>query len=365
MEIQMSSGVEEMMKRMLLKSGEDIVERLSEKYGFSYEEGVREVNIELKIEGEKRVRQNKVTESKSKMVLPFCGSKCLYNCEAIRLNHGLYSQCTNSGTEETNGYSMCKTCIKQTEKNSNGKPTYGYISDRVDLGKDFRDPKGKEPVLYGNIMEKLNISREDAIKEAEKQGLKIPEEQFEVKKAKRGRPKKEVVTADTSDSETEEAKEAKDAKEAKEHRGRPKKEIVTADTSGRETEEPKASRGRPKKNTKPTNTNIGDDIIKGLVESKGQSPLQTPATVKSISNSGVSSNVKEATVSPTEDVNEDLNEDLNEDSLSSDNSDDEELAVCEFKIGKTKYLKAADNTLYSFETHEEIGHWNPETKTIE
>jgi hypothetical protein len=338
MEIEMMLSTEEMMSRMLSKSGSNIVEELSEKYGFSLEEGLRHVNIEVKMEREKTKTETKrVTESKSKMVLPFCGSKCLENCCAIRLNHGLYTQCTNSETEEKDGYSMCKTCIKQTEKNSNGKPTYGYISDRVELGADFRDPKGKEPVLYGNIMEKLNISREDAIKEAEKQGLTIPEEQFEVKKAKRGRPKKEVVTVDTSDSDTEETKEKP-------------KDVTKEKTKEKPKDEPKSARGRPKKTTTQTKTNMGDDIIKGLVddvESKTQSQLQTPA-------SGSSSN-----------VNEDVNEGLNEDSLSSDNSDDEELAVSEFKIGKTKYLKAADNTLYSFETHEEIGHWNPETKTIE
>ena len=342
----MMLSTEEMMSRMLSKSGSNIVEELSEKYGFSLEEGLRHVNIEVKMEREKTKTETKrVTESKSKMVLPFCGSKCLENCCAIRLNHGLYTQCTNSETEEKDGYSMCKTCIKQTEKNSNGKPTYGYISDRVDLGKDFRDPKGKEPVLYGNIMEKLNISREDAIKEAEKQGLTIPEEQFEVKKAKRGRPKKEVVTVDTSDSDTEETKEKSNEKSNEKT-----KEKTKDVTKEKPKDEPKSARGRPKKTTTQTKTNMGDDIIKGLVddvESKTQSQLQTPA-------SGSSSN-----------VNEDVNEGLNEDSLSSDNSDDEELAVSEFKIGKTKYLKAADNTLYSFETHEEIGHWNPETKTIE
>lgn len=351
MEIQMSEKVEKMMERMLYRRGEEIVESLSEKYGFSLEEGLEHVNIEVKMESEKKERKAR-TQTKSKIPLPFCGEKCSENCEAIRLNHCLYTQCTNPGTEEKSGYLMCKTCIKQTEKNSNGKPTYGYISDRVKLGADFRDPKGKEPVLYGNIMEKLNISRDDAIKEAEKQGLTIPEEQFEVKKAKRGRPKKEVVTVDTSGSETEEPK--------KETKDEPKKE-----TKDESKEKPKSTRGRPKKNPTPTNTNVGDDVIKGLVESKAQVPLQTPATLESISSSDVSSKPKE---DPNEDPKEhgiNVTPSEKDDSSSDDNSDDEELAVCEFKIGKTKYLKAADNTLYDFKTHEEIGKWNPKTKTID
>ena len=58
-----------------------------------------------------------------------------------------------------------------------------------------------------------------------------------------------------------------------------------------------------------------------------------------------------ATVSPPKELEVDLPLD--------DSSDEEELAVTEFKIEGVKYLKAADNTLYDFKTHEEIGEWDP------
>ena len=56
---------------------------------------------------------------------------------------------------------------------------------------------------------------------------------------------------------------------------------------------------------------------------------------------------------------------VDDDSDDDDSDDDEELAVSEFFISGIKYLKAADNSLYDFKTHEGIGMWNPDTKQIE
>jgi len=190
-------------------------------------------------------------------------------------------------------------------KNSNRNPTYGYIDERIELGTTFTDPKGKSPVQYGNIMEKLKITREEAEKEAEKQGLIIPEEQFEVKKARRGRPKKDTTTVDTSSSEDD---------------------------------PPKKARGRTKKEKPIENTSTGEDIIKELVNKAKTSEKKVDA-------------------SPTPSLSPD---DENESS-----GDEQELAVTEFKINGEKYLKSADNTIYDINTHEEVGTWNPKTKEIE
>ena len=329
MEVSMKVGVEEYMSEMLNREGVRIVNELSKKYGFNMEEGIEYVNLckmEVKVSKVKNkgVSGATVSPTTSKIVLPFVGSKNENNCAGIRLNHGLYTQCQNefdiTHTSGEKSFNVCKTCFKQIEKNSNGKPTYGYIDDRIEFGEKFRDPKGKAPVRYGNIMEKLNISRETAEKEAERLGFKIPEEQFEVKKAQRGRPKKEVVAIDTSESDTE---------------------------------QPKPTRGRPKKNAKPMSTNMGDDIIKGLLSgghpnketNKGDTVAALTPTKET--NKGKSA----ATVSPPKELEVELPSD--------ESSDEEELAVTEFKIEGVKYLKAADNTLYDFKTHEEVGEWDP------
>ena len=59
-----------------------------------------------------------------------------------------------------------QTCLKQGVKSGKGEPTYGNISERIRLGKDWRDKKGKEAVRYANVMDKLEISREEGEKEA-------------------------------------------------------------------------------------------------------------------------------------------------------------------------------------------------------
>lgn len=270
------------------------MKEVSLKYGIELNSLLKLINIEVQ-EVEEIERK-----TLSKIPMPFTGVMCSSNCNGIRLNHGLYTQCTNEHSISKNGYDLCKTCVKQTEKNSNGKPTYGYIQDRIELGDEFKDPKGKSPVSYGNIMEKLNISRKDVEEEAERLGLKLNEKMFEVKKSQRGRPKKSTDVVDT---------ESESSEQVKKPRGRPpkKKKTVTEDSS---------------------------DILKNLITE------DLPETT--------TNKVEEPKVEEEE----------------ADDSDEEELAVTEFTHKGTKYLKAADNTLYDVNTHEEIGLWDPEKNNI-
>jgi hypothetical protein len=145
--------------------------------------------------------------------LPFCGVVKEDWCCGLRLNHGLYSQCT---MPKGNGVEFCKTCVKQVEKSEDNKPTYGVIQDRMAVEPmDFRDPKGKAVVCYGNVMAKLKIEKETAIAEAAKFDLVIPEEQFEERKTSRGRPKKDATASDT-ESDTAEKKRGRPNKKSKE-----------------------------------------------------------------------------------------------------------------------------------------------------
>ena len=201
----------------------EVIKILSAKYGFSESEALSYVET-ASGEGEVGLSK-KVGEMKPTLVLPYCGVKRSGCCIGLRLNHGLFTQCVNVGGES--GY--CKTCSKQVSRN--GQPTYGTIDDRVKCGlMEYRAPSGKQVVPYANVMSKLGISREEAEEEARRLGLNIPEEQFVVRKASRGRPKKAIMTNDT-DSEA----------------GTPKK------------------RGRPKKEKKVVATATGDDLIAQLV----------------------------------------------------------------------------------------------------
>ena len=293
----MEIELKEVLEKTLKRYGEKVMKEVSSKYGIELSELLKLIKIEVK-EVEEIERK-----TLSKIPMPFTGVMCSSNCNGIRLNHGLYTQCTNEHSVSKNGYDLCKTCVKQTEKNSNGKPTYGYIQDRIELGDDFKDPKGKCPVSYGNIMEKLNISRKDVKEEAERLGLKLSEKIFEVKKSQRGRPKKSTDVVDTASESSEQEK-------------RP--------------------RGRPKKEKK-TVTEDSSDILKNLITE------DLPES---------NSNKVEEEEEPKEEEKE------------PDDSDEEELAVTEFTHKGKKYLKAGDNTLYDVNTHEEIGLWDPERNKI-
>ena len=203
----------------------DAVEYLADKHGFSFEDAMTEMSI-VKSTPVKKPTKPKVL--KASIPLPFCGT-LLSTCCGIRVNHGLHSQCSNAKevceiSDETLDY--CKTCNKQAKSNENGTPNAGDIRTR--LSGEWSPSKGKL-VNFGNVMDKLNISREKAEEEAAKLGLTIPEEQFVVVKGRRGRPKSDA-TASSSDDE-----------------------------------KPKKPRGRPKKEKKVISSSAGDDLISSLV----------------------------------------------------------------------------------------------------
>ena len=136
----------------------------------------------------------------------------------------------HTGSRRNGGTDYCKTCGKQAAANQEKLPNAGDIRSRAMA---FKVATGKQ-VNYGNVMEKLGISRQEAEAAAAEMGVEIPEEQFAVVKGRRGRPKKDSSTTSSSSGE--------DEAEVK-----PKK------------------RGRPKKEKKVVSTSSGDDLLSQLV----------------------------------------------------------------------------------------------------
>jgi hypothetical protein len=293
------SKMEKAMSKMLL----EVVSEISVKYGLDISEVKREIGLDVE------VRVLKEKEKGKKIMLPFCGRIDDERCQGIKINYGLYTQCENNIFQKN----LCKTCHKQSEKNSDGKPNYGTIDERLD--KNYKDKNGKEPIKYSKFMEKMNITREMAEKEAEEQGVTIPEEEFEIKKTGRGRPKKSTSTTDTSDEES--------------------------------IAEPK-KRGRPPKEKKVIeNGNVGDDLIKNLIEEANKiEPKKTAIPPP-----------KEPTPEPKKTATPEPEND-------DDSDDEEETVVAPFTFKGVKYLKAADNTIYDINTHEEVGLWDEEKQEI-
>ena len=229
-------GLEEMFQENTIWT----IKMMAEKYGFNEEDALAFVNVkeevkvvkgkvkevkEVKEAKEKKVKEKKEKKEGPKMVLPFCGRVVEEWCEGVKLNHGLYSQCTSEKSCEK----YCKSCKKQAETNESGKPTLGDINERMlKSSAEYRAEKGKKCVVYSVVMKKIKITKEDAVAEALKFGLEIPEEEFEMPKSQRGRPKKL--------SESESVKSDSDEGEKK-RRGRPKKNKTVADNQTDETDD--------------------------------------------------------------------------------------------------------------------------------
>jgi len=98
----------------------------------------------------------------------------------------------------------CKGCQKEADESAYGVPINGTVDQRLGCElMEFQDSKGRKPVAYSKIMEKLKVTREEVEAEAGKQNLVIDEVHFavaekKVKEASAGRPKaqKKKVTAE-------------------------------------------------------------------------------------------------------------------------------------------------------------------------
>jgi hypothetical protein len=294
------------IQKLVEEREERIIRLLTTKFDLNFDEACeacsrsngRKTMIEMKSLPKKSSTPKK--RSNSKIPIPFCGIINQDECFGVRLNHGLYTQCLN-GKDDGD---LCNTCLNQSKKNVNGLPTYGLITNRKEKGGDFRDPKGKQPIRYANLMLKLNISREEAEEAAAKNKIQIPEYEFEVKTTKRGRPKKDTSAKDTSDEESV---------------------ISTSPIST------PRQRGRPKKEKK-------------QVCQRSSENVKSEHGIRDVSYEN----------SSTENEEEKNNE-----------SSDEETAVVVIVYNEKKYLKAADNTIYDIQSHDEIGNWNEDTESIQ
>ena len=199
------------IKIELEKCSKNVVKLLECKYGLeSCEVDVEKIVLEAM--GEK-VKGEKV----KKVVLPFMGKNVEGSCSGLEYNHGLLSQCMN---EKKVGCKYCVLCEEESKKNNNGKPENGCIEDRIEAyerGVEFKTEKGKVPIAYAKVMQKLKLTEEEVVAEAKRQNITMNREHFAMPELKRGRPKKEVSNKE------EEVK----------RRGRPKKEhkaIVVSST---------------------------------------------------------------------------------------------------------------------------------------
>jgi len=193
-----------------------VIEALASKYDFDVDEALAAFKVDARCV-EKRSRATRVSSPSSRgstrssapppmLPVPFCGKSVDGWCSGIRPNGGLYTQCSN---EPDGDFPYCVTCRRQVTKNENGLPNGGDIGERIAKGIDWRSPKGIAPMRVANVLNKSKKVITDELRSAITDaaglfGWTVPDDEWIVKPASRGRPRKtKSAVVDTTATEDE------------------------------------------------------------------------------------------------------------------------------------------------------------------
>ena len=147
------------------------------------------------------ISKKREQKQKAKFCLPFTLNSIDENgCNGIAFNEGLYTQCKKVRVNDV----FCKTCLGESLTTENGEPKNGTLRRRrFSPYYSYEDSRGRMPPSYQDYMKKKGITKADVLEEAEKQGIKIPQEHFAsfsrtqpVKKKANKKSKKSLVIED-------------------------------------------------------------------------------------------------------------------------------------------------------------------------
>ena len=214
-EFNASITVTELLTKTLENCAKDLaircINNCASRHGFDAQEEIRILGLEnltlIKKQMTKKAKAPKAQKEKkvkkSSFPLPFI-AELVDNkgCHGLAYNRGLFTQCSKKIME--NGQ-FCKSCQTEADKNASGNPDCGTIEQRLSTGLyEFKDSKGRSPVSYKKILDKLNLGVEASCVEALAFNAEIDSEHFRVVekqkvkkssegKAIRGRPKKQTA----------------------------------------------------------------------------------------------------------------------------------------------------------------------------
>ena len=364
---------------------------------------------------EKKPREPK----KSNFPMPFFAENVNADgCQGLAYNRGLFTQCPKNRLDTGGDY--CKGCQTEADKNASGCPDCGNVSARLATGLyEFKDPKGRSPISYVKLIKKLNLTLEQVSEETGKTGKTIPEEHLVVveKKFARGRPKKvnavetddlsvvsdlfyklsvekkqdleelveEVLEEEVLEEEvlespvkTKKPKLSEDEKAALEAEKAAKKSALEAEKAEKEAKklaleaekaEKKAALEAEKeakklaleaeKAEKKAALEKEKAEKKAALEAEKAQKKEAEKAERQAKRDAEKTQKKEKKVDEKENVDEPVTE-----KEKVDEPQPAKVKVTRIQISGKSYLKTTNNLLYNPETKEEVGIWDPDTKTI-
>ena len=179
---------------------------------------------------QKKTKESKEEESKEeekdKIPMPWIGQADFATCVGLKMQYGLFIQCGKACDMSSASFQIdnrecrfCNDCFKKCDEK--GKHAVGTIEERIEagVGKYVNAKTGKKETMYIEVLEKMKITKEQALDSAAKRGFQIPDWMLEKAEKKRGRPAaaasatsvvtEKVNTGDETKAETKETKEKK------------------------------------------------------------------------------------------------------------------------------------------------------------
>ncbi len=139
-------------------------------------------------------------EEKDKIPMPWTGIADFATCVGLKAQYGLFIQCGKACDATSASFQIdnrecrfCNECAKKCDEN--GKHPVGTIEERIEagVGKYVNAKTGKKETAYIEVLEKMGITKEQALESAQKRGFQIPDWMLEKTEKKRGRPGKNAT----------------------------------------------------------------------------------------------------------------------------------------------------------------------------
>ena len=344
-----------------------VIDKLAGKYGFDKEEAAEFININsisVKVGKSKRVVPS--------FLLPWCGKICSDNCQAIKKNRGLMTQCSALPKA---GSTFCGPCEKSIDPQI-GTPPLGIIADR--LAPDWTDPNGKKPVKFAKVMASIKIGDvpvtiEQVKEEAAKFDMVISESEFVLDKPVRKVKKEKDVSSSDDDSGSDKK------------RGRPKKVKPMssgASSSGDDLIASLLDAAKLKKQSDPApNVVVEPEPVKEAepkkekekkVTKKEAAPKKAPpkkekkATPKKEKEATPKKEKEDLGLETSDEEDEPVTKTTgaSDGELSEEEEEDGTINVTKFEFEGKEYLRSKEGEVYDTESYDEIGKWDEDSKKI-